>query len=497
MPTEKLFRQAPMFYVFVSFASGVAVQKFVSIPLAWASWIFFILYIVALLTRRRPVFFSLIILTVLGLGGMVYTQRANTFPQDHIVKSARFYYGKPVHLTGLIVSDVECKETVRGLKTRFIMKLQQIETGSRREQVTGKVLVNVFRETDLIYGDVVNLEGKLHQPFDFKTDGQFSYRQFLRNKQIYYILSVKKSAEINVISHGEGFWIREQALRIRHQIKSLFNQYLTKNEAGIMNAMIIGDRNGVPDHIRDLFVKTGTAHILAISGLHIAMITGMIWGLLKIIRLPRAAQLLGTVILLAGYVLLTGGRPSVLRASIMATIFLSSLLIEREHNLLNTLSLSAVVLLLCNPNVLFDVGFQLSFGCLFSIVLLVPRVEIWISRIPVSFINPYLTRTLSYSLGIWMGTAGMIAYYFRIITPSGIVANLLIIVLLTTVIMLAAAFLLCGFLIPKMAAIFAVCLKAVLNGMVLIAFLFSKIPFSYFFIKELNIWCIIIYHIFL
>ncbi|MCA9399613.1 MAG: DUF4131 domain-containing protein, partial [Candidatus Omnitrophica bacterium] len=145
MPTEKLFRQAPMFYVFVSFASGIIVQKFFPMSLPRASWIFFILYIAALLTRRRPVFFSLIMLAVLGLGGTIYTQHANTFPQDHVVKSARFYYGKPVHLTGLIVSDVECKETERGLKTRFIMKLRQIKMGSRREKITGKVLVNVFR----------------------------------------------------------------------------------------------------------------------------------------------------------------------------------------------------------------------------------------------------------------------------------------------------------------------------------------------------------------
>ena len=119
-----------------------------------------------------------------------------------------------------------------------------------------------------------------------------------------------------------------------------------------------------------LFVQTGTAHILAISGLHIGVVAAIFLLLVKFIPIGGKCQSAGVIGLLMFYAFLTGGRPSVVRATIMMIVFLASFIVEKERDVLNTLSLSAMIILVYNPLNLFDIGFQLSFVCVLSIIFL-------------------------------------------------------------------------------------------------------------------------------
>jgi len=116
-------------------------------------------------------------------------------------------------------------------------------------------------------------------------------------------------------------------------------------------------------------VKTGTAHILAISGMHIGVIAAIFMFTFKMLPMDRRFRLGMTAILLIGYALMTGGRPSVIRATIMAVVLLGGYMFERESDSINLLGLAAFILLLMNPFYLFDVGFQLSFVCVGAIFM--------------------------------------------------------------------------------------------------------------------------------
>ena len=265
-----------------------------------------------------------------------------------------------------------------------------------------------------------------------------------------------------------------------------------------MQTILLGDRSQIPKPIKELFIQTGTAHILAISGLHVGIVAGLILIFLRLIPIGRRVQLVLTIFILLFYAFLTGGRPSVIRATIMAVVFLTSFLLEREPEVLNTLSLAALILLLLNPLNIFDVGFQLSFICVLSIIFLTPKIE----RIMSKFVSDSKHRIynifkqmVSVSIAVWLGVAGCIAYYFHIVTPITIGANLAVIPLTTIIVALGMGLLIVGSLIPSGAFIFAACIKLFLNLMVGIIYLFSLVPFAYFDLSGITVWQTISYYL--
>lgn len=209
------------------------------------------------------------------------------------------------------------------------------------------------------------------------------------------------------------------------------------------------------------------------------------------------AQYILTIVLLVFYALLTGGQPSVVRATIMATIFLSSFLVERELDVLNSLAGAALIILLCNPLNLFDVGFQLSFVSVWAIILFYGLfLNLLFKRIPILQRKPwrYFAQSLAVSLSAWLGVAGLIAYYFNIITPITILANLFIIPISSLLIALGLGLLWMGFFLPSWGFVFALCIKVLINLMIACVFVFSQIPFAYFCLESVSLTQVIIYY---
>jgi len=410
---------------------------------------------------------------------------------------ARYYRKKPIRIKGVIVSDVEKRKAVNGSKKTFTLDVRKVKADWGWQQIKGKVLVNAFNRPEAAYGDYVMLEGKLHRPYNFSAEKNFSYRDYLSRRGIYFILSIKKSAEARILDRNRGYAFKALSFKVRNKLKSILTGNLSPNEAGIMSAILLGDRSGISKPIRTLFVQTGTAHILAISGLHIGIVAALFLVFIKTIPVGRRGQLGTVIVLLTAYAFLTGGRPSVVRAAIMMVTFLMSLLIEKEFDAFNALCLAAVIILVINPLNLFDVGFQLSFVCVLSIIYLnlvvkkdnrngLLRKGAGSGRFIQNRWSYYIFQSFYLSLSIWIGVTGLIAYYFGIITPVTIFANLIVVPLVSVVVALGFGLLAVGILLPSCASIFAACIKVALNVMVGLIYLCDKIPFAYIYIKEVN-----------
>ena len=146
----------------------------------------------------------------------------------------------------------------------------------------------------------------------------------------------------------------------------------------MLKALVMGDASGIPPDVRQAFTRTGTSHILAISGLHISLVATAAfaifrWGLCRVPWLLRRAwtrkgAALLTLVPVAGYALVAGFSPSTQRALIMVAVFLTAFLVERETDLKNSLALAALAILVVHPPSLFSVSFQLSFAAVFAIV---------------------------------------------------------------------------------------------------------------------------------
>jgi competence protein ComEC len=212
--------------------------------------------------------------------------------------------------------------------------------------------------------------------------------------------------------------------------------------SALLEALLIGSREDVPEQLYDDFRRTGSLHILALSGLHVTVIYGMVAGLLGFVR-KRAARFLLATALLLFYQFLAGFMPSLLRATVMIVIGGTAMLLDRDSEPLNLLALSGIVVLLMDPFQAFSLSFQLSFLAMGGILAIGPLVqrplEGWVPRV--------LLIPLAMSVGAQVATFPLVVARFGIYYPSGLAAGLLL-VPLTTALLWAGLAWLPLFLIP-------------------------------------------------
>jgi len=273
---------------------------------------------------------------------------------------------------------------------------------------------------------------------------------------------------------------------------------LSPFSAGILNAIILGERQNLSAHTRDVLVYSGTVHIIAISGLHLGIVAFMILLLLKIMKIPRKPRYTLTILLLIFYCLLTGANTPVLRSTVMATILLLSYFLEREVNIYNSLSLAALIILTVNPWQLFEVSFQLSFLSVISIVWLSPKIK---SLFPeklnkISWIR-FLTSVFSVSFAAWLGLLPLIAYYFRILSPITILANMIIVPYMTIIVASGFSLALIGILVPYLACIFAASNELFILILFKINSSLIAIPGAYFKLPSISFMYVLLYYVLL
>ena len=497
----------PFLYIGGAYGLGIALSEYVRLPLSYSYLLIFALLLVGAGLSKNKVFSTgLLLLAIAGLG-IVATQGRGHVPAEDIEHVARYYRRTPIEIDGTIASDIQRRKAGNGEKTTFTLEVAAVRAKWGWQKRTGKVLVNIFGAATIAYGDHVIIEGKLHRPYNFSQERNFSYREYLVRRGVRFILSVKKGARVEILEHGRGNPVRALSLRLRDRLKRVLSENLSENEAGIMKAILLGDRSAVPKAIRELFVQTGTAHILAISGLHMGIVAALFLVFAKILPVGRRWQLAAVIALVASYAFLTGARPSVVRAAVMTVIFLASLIVEKEFDMLNTLCLAGTAILVFNPLNLFDAGFQLSFSCVFAIIyanlrmkragLLRPKPRGGMGNLKGHYFDGwayYVFQSLYLSFAIWTAVAGLVAYYFGIITPITTFANVAVIPLISIIVALGFGLLSIGIILPSGAFMFALCLKVVLNLTVGLTFLFDKVPFAYIYIREISLWHVTAYY---
>jgi len=448
--------------------------------------------------RRRHLSTIFLSLTIF-LFGMFWVQARVTIANDDVGRISYEARRGSLIVEGIIDSPVEQRDFFKSKKTMFTLDIKRVIVNGVAQPRKGKVIVQIFRPEELHYGDMVRIEGRLHQPFVQENDGPVSYKDYLKIRGIRYILSVKKTGRVEVIQPPQGRWVHRLSFDLCTAIKNIFGRHLSANEAGLMNAVILGDRTGVPDHVNELFLRTGTVHVLAISGFNVGIVAALFLMVLRFFPLSRQLILGLVIVFLAGYCFLTGSSPSVLRSTIMIIILLLGFIWEKEPQPMNTLAGSGIAILLYNPLYLFDIGFQLSYICVAAIFLVSPllaRESSLFEEMPEWECNllRWLYHSVMLSLAIWIAVAGLIAYYFQIITPVTIFANLLVVPVIGAVIALGFLLIMVEMLLPIASFWVALSLKTLLNALIAIVFLFDQLPYSSIFIKPITQWQLSVYY---
>jgi competence protein ComEC len=484
-----MFTHRPFIFITLAFIAGILAESTVRISAMALIATFGIFAAATLLLARWPRVVAVTFLFAIAVLGAFGFKNWLVLPRDHVLLSADRTRGKSVIVKGVVYSDIQSRALGRGEKTSFTLAVREVCLDQKCLKKSGLVLANLFEKVDLGYGDVVILAGKIHRPLDYSTRGRLTYRSYLARQKIYLMLSVKKGSGVTVLAHEQGNRLFAGALRVREKLNGIFDKYLSPAESGLMQALITGERRDVPPHVREIFFRTGTVHILAISGMNIGMVAFGVFLILNLLPISRRWQMGLTIAIIAFYSFMAGGNSPVVRAAVTGTVFLLGFLFEREQDMLNSLAFAALCILLFLPNQIFDVGFQLSFGSVLAIILLTPLIMRPMDRVRGISENRLLraiVESLAVSLAAMIGVSGLIAYYFQIVTPVAILANLPVIPLVGIVTAIGGGLLITGFLIPFAAPLFAVCAKVTLNLMALILYWFSLIPYGSFFVSEVS-----------
>jgi len=487
----------PFVGICVFFILGILSAKFIHVKFIVLFMLTVLFFVCSFLSLRLNPRFKFLIFVSFFLLGACFLKNSEILPKNHVEKYIG-YKGRLVAVKGKVETDPVIKDMGHFKKTSFIFDVRQIQYRGVWHITCGKILVNSFQKQEISYGQELILQGKIYKAPKLSISKNFDYREYLKRKQIFGILSVKRNSPFEIISESCANPVKKLSLKIRNKLSGQIDSYLPPVESSLLRAMLLGERQDIPRPINDIFVKTGTIHILAISGLHIGIIAFLILIFLKVMRIPRKPRYIATMLFLIMYVFITGGRVSVIRATIMAIVFLGGFLFEREADILNSLALACLLILGFNPRQLFDVGFQLSFVSVISIVIFSPKMYSLLRNFPIkNKVLDFILRSISVSLAVWLGTLGIIAYYFNIVTPVAVIANLFIIPFMVIVFALGLCFIIISLIFPGLGAIFAGSAGASLFILVEFAYLLSRIPKAYIFLSSLPLVAVFIYYILL
>ena len=306
-------------------------------------------------------------------------------------------------LRGTVDSDVEIINRTNSTEpslAQFVLRVRESAVSNESEgiiaqrlPVSGRVLVHLSLKSPITnevlpavkfpsYGESLSVHGKFEGLQGPRNPEGFDYRDYYGKLGITSLVSVRRPEEMQ--SLGEFSLETNPALRLlyplRRKLLLIPKSYLPPTEVAVLNGILWGEKVELSGKLHDAFNRTGTIHILATAGLHVGMLTLLLRRLLKVLRLPNQTAIVTLIGLLICYSALSGGRPSVCRAVLVACFYLFGQLIGREPRMINALSFAALTLLLIEPRNLFDAGFQLSFATTFTITLLMPLFQSALQR---------------------------------------------------------------------------------------------------------------------
>jgi len=291
-----------------------------------------------------------------------------------------------------------------------------------------RVLLRIQDSLRVHIGDRLLLKSQLATFAPPSEPDGFDYRLYMHNQNI-YLSSWAKAGSYVRLEPSAHLWqgIRRGMALWQEHLKRGLSQAGLKQSAGVLLALSLGDKSLLQQDTKQLYADTGASHVLAVSGLHVGILFLLMQWLWQPARRPalRWAFLLTTLPLLWGYALLTGASPSVLRASLMFSLFSLASCMNRTTNAYNTLALSAFLLLLLNPMLLFHLSFQLSYMAVLGILFFYPRLSgLWQPRF--TFLRK-VYELMCVSLAAQLTTLPLTLLYFGQLPLAGLPSSLLVV----------------------------------------------------------------------
>ena len=359
----------------------------------------------------------------------------------------RFADGSRVTAEGWLVREPEAQP---GGRTYLYVDLTNAESsGSQKAPATGRVRITALGQAGFRVGDKLRICGKIRFPRNEGDEDEFDYRGWLLRQRVAATIVATRSRRdptppIVRVAH-RAIFPASLLQAIRERIATFIDQTLSYPQNAAMRALIIGDRSGIDERLRQPFALTGMAHLLVISGLHLGFVAAAAFLAVRLVMAAFPALMAlgyankiaaGTAIgAVSGYAAIAGGHLSTIRALIMVLVFALGILLDRSRELMATLALAALIICFTIPGSTADIGFQLSFASVGVILLGMRRFSAWWRW---HYANPLGVRTepsrmgraaewvcsyLAVSFWAMIGTAPLTAFHFNQFSLVGVIAN--------------------------------------------------------------------------
>ena len=437
----------PLIPVALGYVAGVVTGHFLEAPLAVTLGAAISLAVLAMcLPRTGPLLLPLV-LFLFGWANLT-TRTAVLSPHDLrlLLRDGGELVtvrGRMVETPSLRLSPHRDKET-----SHTLAEIEVTEVRLRRgnwQPAHGSVMSRTAGALSpaFLIGQAVEITGIALEPPLPIAEGVFDYRRYLKQRGIQRELKVASSADWTIFG-AQMLPPLSQRFRAWGQ-RTLARGMPEQDEAlRLQWAMLLGWQTALTAEVSEPFMRSGTMHIFAISGLHIALIAGIFVALFRAATVPRAWCAWIVIPIIWFYTAATGWQASAIRSTVMMTVILAGWSLQRPTDLLNSLAAAACVILVWQPEQLFQASFQLSFFVVLSIALLTPPIETLRARLfTLDPLLPYELRPrwqrmgirvsgtvwkcFATSLAAFIGSMPLIAFYFHLFTPGSLLANLVVV----------------------------------------------------------------------
>jgi competence protein ComEC len=506
----------PLIPLTISLAIGIILAEYTKLSTTHFITMFVIICIITAISLIKKSSKILVLFWVcllsLATGGTLHSKNLDRLKIEPAIKELN---GKKAILRGIVASlpsriarepaFLEEHPEELNIYSVFLLDVKEINVDDLWKPLEVRAKVNLYEiDHHVKIGDSIEVSCKIRIPEGPTNPGQPDYSRYLRVQGITLLLTIYQKDTIKIIKQGSYWKLQNIVENTRGFLRNVIYNSLDKETGAYISALLLGFKEEIPRDLNTLFRRTGTAHILAISGLHLAIVLAIFYFLLLFAGIRGTLQ---HYILLAGllsYATLTGGQISVLRAGLMASIYIFGQIIWRKKDIANAIFLSAIILLIFNTFDLFNIGFQLSYLAVLAIIYISPIFHNFLeeedklvqsdfslhSKI-LYIIRKYIYGGIAISISCWLLTAPIMLANFNIVTPCVIVANLLLLPFITLQIGAGLVLIFLGLISSACAFAPAIFIKISFLLIKEIAIILTQVPFSYVYLPTPPIWLIV------
>lgn len=359
--------------------------------------------------------------------------------------------------TGTITGIVSAEPVLRDDRVQIRLDVKSVFVNNETLSSSGLVLVEAYGSEDIAYGDRVRATGALDPP---GAGDAFSYADYLGRQGVFTIM---RNAGLEVIGEGAGTPLMVPLLELKQIVRGVIESGLPEPQAGLLTGILLGDERGISPELEAAFDRVGASHVIAISGFNMVIVSAIVLRMFSSAAGERnSVASICAILVVAMYSLFVGASPGILRAALMSGLLIIGNQLRRRTFLPTSLACAALALSFLDPNVLLDIGFQLSFFAVLGLGLFVDplsaRFEALLeSALPSQIAKPihsFLNEPLIVSFAVQITTLPLTILYFGRLSLVSLPVNLLIVPMQSALLILGFVAVAAYIFMPVIGALF-------------------------------------------